>query len=70
MTINWTRGGDANGTSLIGEITISYDRLVRLFGKPDKGSGDGKTDAEWTLTINNQVVTIYNWKDGRSILRR
>ena len=53
-----------NGTSLKGYLTISYDRLVKLFGKPDCGDGY-KVDAEWTIQFDDgTIATIYNWKNG------
>lgn len=62
--VKFTRGGNACGTSLIDEITVSYGRLVELFGQPDPGD-EYKTDAEWVLTFPSGIVaTIYNWKDG------
>ena len=80
MTIQWTRGGNAGGTFLLGEIDVSYDRLVRLFGEPDPGSSDGKIDAEWVLTFPPQstgvvrirpseevIATIYNGADGTPV---
>jgi len=44
--------------------------LCSTFGEPSS-HGDGyKTDAEWELKIKTEekeeVVTIYNWKDGHN----
>ena len=60
----------ANGTSLMGEIDVSYTKLCKVFGE-EHSSGDGyKTDAEWCLKFddNGQVViaTIYNYKSGKN----
>jgi hypothetical protein len=61
--IDWDKTG---GTSLQGYVTVSYDDLVEAFGKPDS-VGDGyKTDAEWNLEIDDTIVTIYNYKNGRN----
>lgn len=64
-TKTYTRGGDANFTSLQGYITTDYSTLVSLFGEPDGGDGY-KTDAEWTITTPHGVATIYNYKDGKA----
>lgn len=60
------------GTSLLGKLeNATFDRLVSLFGEPHRFDrnigGDGKIDAEWDVLIDgSKVVTIYNWKNGRS----
>jgi hypothetical protein len=58
--------GIANGTSLKGYITATFDELVTAFGEP--GTGDEyKVDAEWVIEFEDgTVATIYNWKDGRN----
>ena len=58
----------ANMTSLRGVIETSYDELVRVFGPPEEGSVDEKTDAEWVLYFPevDTIATIYNWKNGVS----
>ena len=65
---------DVNGTSLQGEIDISYKELVSIFGEPHS-KGDGyKVDAQWLLQFNTPegpvVATIYNYKTGKSYLGR
>ena len=61
---------DACGTSYKGQINISYNTLVEIFGKPDPMQSDGyKTDAEWVIKFEDgSVATIYNWKDGYNYL--
>lgn len=56
-----------SGTSLCGYLRgVSYEQLITVFGAPTKGDGY-KTDAEWDLGYEDGVViTIYNWKDGKS----
>jgi hypothetical protein len=57
---------DANGTSLMGEITCSYEKLRKLFGYPERGDGY-KVDAEWSIKFEDgTIATIYNWKDGKN----
>jgi len=58
---------DATGTCFQGRVTADYDTLVELFGNPLKGD-EYKTDVEWAFKYNGTVVTIYNWKNGRSYL--
>lgn len=54
------------GTSLAGYIKVDYAKLVDLIGRPNAGNDGEKTDAEWELTINGKVLTIYNYKDGKN----
>jgi hypothetical protein len=66
MTMKINQIDSAGGTALMGYVTVSYDDLVEAFGKPDS-VGDGyKVDAEWNLEINDTIVTIYNYKNGRN----
>jgi hypothetical protein len=55
-----------DGTSLQGYLTAKYSELVEAFGPPNSQTDEYKVDAEWTLTEGGQVVTIYNWKNGRN----
>ena len=36
------------GTSLMGHVTTTYDKLVKTFGMPDLEPGD-KTTCEWHI---------------------
>lgn len=55
-----------NGTCYQGQISCSYDELVKAFGKPGKGD-EYKTDAEWIVEFEDgTVAAVYNWKDGKS----
>lgn len=57
-----------NGSSNIGYLTASYERLIELFGESLGGDGE-KTDAEWNVLLGNgHPVSIYNYKDGFSYL--
>ena len=56
------------GTSLQGRIYTTYARLVKALGKPNTRGDRYKTDAEWVLQIDGAIVTIYNYKDGKSYL--
>ena len=61
-----TENVNTGGTSLQGEITCDYNKLVELFGEPS-GSDGYKSDAEWEIEFEDGVVaTIYNWKDGKN----
>ena len=59
---------ETGGTCLQGYVSASFAQLVRAFGQPDADLECDKSDAEWDLKINGQVVTIYNWKDGPAYL--
>lgn len=56
------------GSSLVGYITTTYDKLVKAFGEPTYGqSGDGKVTTEWALEFETDsgksiIATIYDWK--------
>ena len=66
--INLMDENSSIGTSYQTEITTSYKRLVKLLGKPNSRGDRYKMDAEWVISINNKVLTIYNWKDGKNFL--
>lgn len=55
---------DITGTYKIGSLLNLYFRdLKKIFGNPtNMNSGDGKVRYEWDLTINNKIITIYDWK--------
>jgi hypothetical protein len=56
-------------TSFVGEVVTTYDRLVEVFGEPHYvGSSDEKVTAEWAISFNGDVATIYDWKMGRTPL--
>ena len=56
---------DVNGTSHQGEISETFENLLKVFGTPMGASDDGKVDVEWNIKFNDGVVaTIYNWKNG------
>jgi len=55
---------NVNGTSHQGEISTSFETLLKLFGTP-MSAVDNKSDVEWSIMFNDGVVaTIYNWKNG------
>ena len=54
------------GSFSLGQIHITHKELVSLFGEPMRGFD--KSDAEWAITFNHRVVTIYNWKNGTNYL--
>ncbi|MEY5134623.1 MAG: hypothetical protein RL709_318 [Pseudomonadota bacterium] len=66
MKIN-SNDTSVNGTSLKGYVGTTYDKLVKLFGEPLKGSDDGKTTCEWILEFEDgTVATIYDWKQKQT----
>ena len=59
---------NTNGTSLQGEINVSYQKLIELFGEPTP-SDEYKSDAEWEIEFEDgTIATIYNWKNGKNYL--
>lgn len=64
--MKFVKNADVNGTCLQGEVSTTYDNLVKFFGKPDHTeSGDGKVTCEWCLQFEDgTVATIYDWKVG------
>tara|TARA_A100001037_G_scaffold244817_1_gene225914 strand:+ start:75798 stop:76115 length:318 start_codon:yes stop_codon:yes gene_type:complete len=56
---------NVNGTSFKGEIFVTFEKLLKVFGTPIGASSDGKVDVEWNIEFGNGVIaTIYNWKNG------
>lgn len=57
------------GTCKQGELQISFERLVEVFGQPwyyTDEPGD-KSDVEWPLLFDDgTVATIYNYKNGKN----
>jgi hypothetical protein len=54
----------ANGTSLVGYVSTTYDALKEKLGDPiDVRSGDGKVSCKWILESDDgTIMTIYDWK--------
>jgi len=66
LTHNQKKDIDILGTSLVGEINVSYETLKRIFGNPKSGDGY-KVDAEWEIEFEDgEVATIYNYKNGKN----
>ena len=55
---------NVNGTSFQGEITATFEKLLKVFGTPLGASSDNKVDVEWNLEVGDVIATIYNWKNG------
>ena len=59
---------DVVGTCYQGIIQISFDELVDRFGAPHTlDEEDSKVRCEWRLFINDEICTIYDWKDHRTV---
>jgi len=64
MKIN-TKDINVQGTTLVGQIEISYFDLVSLFGEPKQSRE--KTSAIWDIEFDDSVVaSIYDWKPGKN----
>ena len=60
---------DTNGTHAIGAVETTYDKLVKIFGKPTCGtrSACGKVSKEWVLAFEDgTIATIYDWKEKQT----
>ena len=55
---------NTNLTCLQGEIHLSFQDLVDIFGQPEDVSSTGKSDVQWAIEESGVVATIYNWKNG------
>ena len=57
-----TNDVNINGTSLVGYITTTYNKLVNLFGDPC--TDYDKSTAHWNIQAQDgTVVTIYDYKE-------
>ncbi len=60
-----------NGTSFFGTtIRASVDELTNAFGEPsmEYNTGEDKVNFEWEMeTEDEEVFTIYDWKEYRRI---
>ena len=61
---NWTE----EGTSYQDDLVISFDDIVRVFGKPNGQNDYYKIDAEWEIITPAGIATIHNYKDGKNYL--
>ena len=60
---------NVNGTSLQGELSVTFEHLLKTFGTPLGASPDKKVDCEWHIELSDgKVATIYNWKNGNAYL--
>ena len=69
--------GELDGTSFQGEIDMSYEDMICIFGKPH-GDDGYKVDAEWSFVasfwekdstegfMEEVEFSLYNWKDGKN----
>ena len=58
----------AGGTSLQGEIDISYQDIIAKLGKPNAKTDKYKIDAVWHLLTPAGIATLYNYKTGKNYL--
>ncbi len=63
MVINSDQSS-ANGTHLQGEVSISFDRLQKIFGDPILSGPGDKVQAEWIIQFEDgTIATVYDWKE-------
>ncbi|GEL22756.1 hypothetical protein PSU4_17100 [Pseudonocardia sulfidoxydans NBRC 16205] len=66
MATAWSDDKDLSsvvGTHRLARVAITYDRLVRAFGKPEHGL-DYKTEVEWHISTPFGLGTIYDFTYG------
>ena len=53
------------GGSHIGDYRATYNQMVKKFGRPETGSGDGKISTSWTFvnTESGSYVDFYDYKE-------
>ena len=53
-----------SGTSLVGYLNTTYNKLVSVLGEPtyNEPSGDNKVQVEWVVEFEGKLFTIYDWK--------
>jgi hypothetical protein len=59
----------ARGTGLVDYLSVSYKKLVSVFGEPNAENDGYKTDAEWVIFTPAGIATIYNYKTGKNYLK-
>jgi len=59
---------DMTGGSFIGQFTLPYKDVVKIFGNPNFcPSFDDKVMVEWDIEFEDGLrASIYNWKDGKN----
>lgn len=59
------------GTSLQGYLEGPIEEIIDVLGGPnEEPSGDLKVEWEWIYKLNNEIVTIYNYKTGPLYLKK
>lgn len=58
---------ETDGSTFIGSVNTTYEKLVDAFGKETFGlSGDEKSECDWTLKFTDgTIATIYDWKTNK-----
>lgn len=69
--MKFVKNANPDMSSLQGYVRTDYDKLVKVFGKPDyevdfgDPNLDGKVTCEWALKFSDgTIATIYNYKTG------
>ena len=62
MTMKFKTYRDFDMTSLQGYVNTTYDKLVEVFGEPNRYS-DSKVTCEWSIKFaDGTIATIYDYK--------
>ena len=53
-----------NGSHKVGDLDLSFEKLIGTFGEPNLGSDGYKTDVEWGIELDDgTIASIYNYKN-------
>ena len=56
-----------NGSHKVGDLDLSFEKLIGTFGEPNLGSDGYKTDVEWGIECDDgTLASSYNYKNGKN----
>ena len=56
-----------NMSHKVGDLELSFEKLIGTFGEPNFGSDGYKTDVEWGIEFDDgTLASIYNYKNGKN----
>ena len=56
-----------NHSHKVGDLELSFEKLIGTFGEPNLDSDGYKTDVEWGIEFDDgTIASIHNWKNGKT----
>jgi len=56
-----------NHSHKVGDLELSFEKLIGTFGEPNLDSDGYKTDVEWGIEFDDgTIASIHNWKNGKN----